>query len=92
MNGRMLIIAIASALTMKTGAQTLAPSSSDGRCRGVNVLTPAERGAGWRLLFDGTGTAGWHGYNRQSLESWTIDDCALFDDPALPSRKGAPAL
>jgi hypothetical protein len=34
-------------------------------------------------LVDGTSTAGWHGYNGQSLQSWTIDDCAL-------KWKGAP--
>jgi hypothetical protein len=46
-------------------------------CEGVNALTPAEKAAGWTLLFDGRTTAGWHGYNGQGLESWRIEDCAL---------------
>ena len=46
-------------------------------CEGVNSLTPAEKAAGWELLFDGTSTKGWHGYNGQSTKSWTIEDCAL---------------
>ena len=27
-----------------------------------NTLTPAEKTAGWKLLFDGTSTAGWLGH------------------------------
>jgi 3-keto-disaccharide hydrolase len=46
-------------------------------CEGVNVLTPAEKAAGWELLFDGTSLNGWHGYNGQSLAAWTVEDCAL---------------
>ena len=46
-------------------------------CEGVNVLTPAEKAAGWQLLFDGKDTIGWHGYNGQSAKSWGVDDCAL---------------
>jgi hypothetical protein len=46
-------------------------------CANVNVLTPAEKAAGWRLLFDGKSTAGWHGYNGQPTKSWVIEDCSL---------------
>ena len=35
------------------------------------------RSAGWQLLFDGTSTAGWHGYNKQDTKAWTIEDCSL---------------
>ena len=45
--------------------------------RRLNVLTPAEKAEGWTLLFDGTSTAGWHGYNKQELAAWAIEDCAL---------------
>jgi hypothetical protein len=34
-----------------------------------NTLTPAERSAGWRLLFDGVTTAGWRGYHMTSMPS-----------------------
>ena len=46
-------------------------------CEGVNVLTPAEKAAGWQLLFDGKTTGGWHGYNGKATPAWSIDDCAL---------------
>lgn len=46
-------------------------------CATVNVLSDAEKGAGWELLFDGKTTNGWHGYNGQSIKAWTIEDCAL---------------
>lgn len=48
-----------------------------GPCDGVNVLTPAEKAAGWELLFDGKTMKGWHGYNGKAVPAWSIDDCAL---------------
>jgi 3-keto-disaccharide hydrolase len=54
-----------------------AAKSGDRGCDGQNVLTPAEKAAGWTLLFDGTSKTGWHGYNKQDTRSWVIDDCAL---------------
>jgi len=40
------------------------------------ALTPAETAAGWKLLFDGTTFAGWHGYKKKSLPGtgWTIEN------------------
>jgi hypothetical protein len=61
----------------RTPAAGPAVPEQDASCAGVNVLTPAERSAGWQLLFDGTSTAGWHGYNKQDTKAWTIDDCSL---------------
>lgn len=43
-----------------------------------NVLTPEERAAGWRLLFDGGTTAGWRGYRRDAMPAgWQVVDGAL---------------
>ncbi len=43
-----------------------------------NTLTDKEKADGWRLLFDGKTTAGWHGYNRKGLpEGWAVQDDAL---------------
>jgi hypothetical protein len=77
---RTLTLVITSALlTSHASAQapTPATSSTDRRCAAVNVLTPAEKKSGWQLLFDGRSKAGWHGYNRQDTQSWTVEDCEL---------------
>ncbi|MDH5589970.1 MAG: DUF1080 domain-containing protein [Gemmatimonadota bacterium] len=43
-----------------------------------NVLTPEERTAGWRLLFDGVTTAGWRGYQKDHAPAgWTVEDGLL---------------
>lgn len=70
-----LLIGLASGLVVVlAGGATVAQAAS---CEGVNTLTAAEKAAGWELLFDGKSMAGWHGYNGQSLQAWTIEDCAL---------------
>jgi hypothetical protein len=44
----------------------------------TNLLTPAERAAGWRLLFDGRSTDGWRGFRKASMPSgWAVVDGAL---------------
>lgn len=43
-----------------------------------NTLTPAEKAAGWRLLFDGTTTTGWHVFGRDKVEGWDIADGTLI--------------
>lgn len=43
-----------------------------------NTLTPAEQQAGWKLLFDGKTTAGWHGYGTKAMPAgWQVVDGAL---------------
>lgn len=48
-----------------------------------NTLTDAERRAGWRLLFDGTSTFGWHTYRKQGVEGWTAKDGMLYRTAAV---------
>ena len=43
-----------------------------------NSLTPAEKTAGWRLLFDGTTTAGWHVFGGGAVTGWDVTDGALI--------------
>lgn len=49
----------------------------------ANVLTPAERAAGWRLLWDGQTTTGWRGSRSETSPtmSWEIKDGALSPRP-----------
>jgi Domain of Unknown Function (DUF1080) len=53
-----------------------------------NVLTSAERDAGWRLLFDGRTLAGWHGLGLNGIPAglWTVQDGAIVH---LEKRPGA---
>jgi hypothetical protein len=53
-----------------------------------NTLTPQEQAAGWKLLFDGRSTAGWHTYGKNSVTagSWKIKDGCLV----LPAGNGRP--
>ena len=48
----------------------------------MNRLTPAEKGAGWSLLFDGATTAGWRGFKAPAPDAgWHVADGALSPDP-----------
>ena len=43
-----------------------------------NALTAAEKTAGWRLLFDGKTTAGWHVFGGGAVTGWDVSDGALI--------------
>lgn len=44
----------------------------------INTLSEAEKNAGWRLLFDGESTQGWHKYNADGIGSaWRIENGLL---------------
>ncbi len=51
-----------------------------------NALSPAEKKAGWRLLFDGKSTAGWRGFKQAEFPNsgWVVKDGALY----RPAGKG----
>lgn len=43
-----------------------------------NTLTEAEKAGGWKLLFDGQSTRGWHCWKKKTVgASWVIEDGAL---------------
>ena len=51
-----------------------------------NTLTAGEAAEGWRLLFDGRTTAGWHGYGKRSADGWVIEDGTLRGSPGSGGR------
>ena len=49
-----------------------------GTAQSPNTVSDAERGAGWRLLFDGKTTAGWRNYGKKTIsDGWVVQDGAL---------------
>jgi hypothetical protein len=60
------------------------PASSSSTAAGATSLTPEQRAAGWRSLFDGTNTDAWRGYKEQSLPAgWRIVDGLLTKSGAV---------
>ncbi|SEM19430.1 protein of unknown function [bacterium A37T11] len=52
---------------------------------GQNVLSKKEKQQGWKLLFDGTTTNGWHTYQKDKAGSaWIVKDGALTFNPDAP--------
>ncbi len=49
----------------------------------IDTLSPAEKAAGWRLLFDGTDLSGWHNFKKSTVgEGWQVKDgCLVCVDP-----------
>ena len=49
-----------------------------------NTLTPAERKAGWTLLFDGKTTNGWRAFKQAGIgPGWKVENGVLFPDPKV---------
>jgi len=54
-----------------------------------NKLTKKEKKEGWKLLFDGKTTQGWHTYLRDTVGAkWQVRDEALVFDPSKPREGG----
>ena len=54
-----------------------------------NSLTRKEKKQGWKLLFDGKTTAGWHTYLRDTVGSkWQVRDGAIIFDTSKPRNGG----
>lgn len=50
----------------------------------VNQLSDAEKKDGWKLLFDGTTSQGWHTYNKTTFgKGWTIENGSLHRAASL---------
>lgn len=64
-----LALAIAVIVTARLAIAADAPN---------NTLTPAEKAAGWQLLFDGKDLAGWHNFKSDTVRpGWQVKDGLL---------------
>jgi hypothetical protein len=71
--GLMAILAISFA--PDNGKDPLALYKQINRSQAPNTLAAAEKNNGWKLLFDGKTTNGWHGYNLKSFpDCWIIEN------------------
>jgi hypothetical protein len=60
-----------------------------GMAQQPNTLTNKEKKDGWKLLFDGHTTKGWHTYLRDTVGAkWQVKDNALVFDPSQPDAGG----
>lgn len=70
-------------LCTSTAATALADDAPSSSPKAVtpqpNTLSPAERAAGWRLLFDGRTTDGWRGFRQPGFpeKGWVVEDGVL---------------
>ncbi|MCF6406566.1 DUF1080 domain-containing protein [Chitinophaga filiformis] len=56
----------------------------------LNTLTAKEKKAGWKLLFNGSNTEGWHTYlQKNASAAWKVQDGALALDQEA-KKNGAP--
>ena len=64
-------------------------SGFPGMTQQPNTLTKKEKKEGWKLLFDGHTTKGWHTYLRDTVGAkWQVKDDALVFDPSQPDAGG----
>ena len=74
----LLALVVQAASQKKPGAGDQAGSAPP-----ANTLTPSEKAAGWKLLFDGKTTNGWRGFRREKFpeEGWVIEGGAIKHVP-----------
>jgi len=67
--GLMLVAASGTLVLAQGGAGAAGPP---------NTLTPEEKSAGWKLLFDGVSTKGWHTFGRDKVYGWDVKNGELI--------------
>src|SRR2546426_2235870 len=73
-----MTVARSAALAAAAGLVLLRAVAPALSAQSPNARPPAERAAGWRLLFDGKTTAGWRGFKMDSMASgWQVVNGAL---------------
>jgi hypothetical protein len=64
-------------LVAACGLLALAPLPGAAPGGTPNTLTAEEKAAGWRLLFDGKTTRGWHSFGKDQVVGWEVKDGEL---------------
>jgi hypothetical protein len=78
MHGAAARAAIISQLALLIVSCTPMGNATVSTTSGAAVLTPEQKAAGWRSLFDGTSTSAWRGYQSQTFPAgWRIVDGVL---------------
>lgn len=74
MNRKLSLIVIAASFGLLCASFSLGATE-----KAHNILTPAEKAAGWELLFDGKATDCWRGYRQDGFpeKGWVIEDGCL---------------
>lgn len=73
------------AFAVLTGFLSTQATAQDAETTAMNTLTPAEQEQGWKLLFDGKTTTGWHNYQKETIrDGWKVIDGSL-----VRAEKGA---
>jgi hypothetical protein len=68
-------------LVLSSTASCAHPQATGGGTRALNTLSPAERAAGWRLLFDGQTMDSWRGYKQAQVpDGWKVVDGTITKD------------
>ena len=71
------IVAAMATLSACNSAKESASSSASA----INTLTKKEEKEGWKILFDGKTTNGWHSYGRSNVgQAWQVVDGSLYFD------------
>ncbi len=74
---KLICLLCASIILNNSIAQKKAPMEGS-----LNQLTANEKSSGWKLLFDGKTTSGWHGYGKDNVCSdWKVADGVIKLDP-----------
>ena len=81
-NGFLVLTGIAIYFSFNCSSQKAARNNSGSVSPATtNILTQKEKNEGWKLIFDGSSTAGWHSYGRAaSGPSWKVNDGTLYYD------------